>query len=142
MTLKMTVEELMSFLDREFPQVTGEFTIENLDDMRVRTRLNVAERHLRPGGTVSGPSIFALADVSVYMIVLAMIGPEGLAVTTSSSIDFMRKPVAGADLIAECRLLKLGRVLAVGEVLIFSEGENKPVARASMTYSIPPKTSA
>ena len=138
MGLKMTTEELMVFLDREFPQVTGEFAILDLGEMRIRTRLNVGERHLRPGGTVSGPSIFALADVSVYLAVLAMIGPQGLAVTTSCSMDFMRKPAAGADLIAECRLLKLGRVLAVGEVLVFSEGGEVPVARASMTYSIPP----
>ncbi|WP_299842667.1 PaaI family thioesterase [uncultured Roseovarius sp.] len=140
MALQMNAEELMGFLDREFPQVTGEFTIEDLGEMRIRTRMNVGERHLRPGGTVSGPSIFSLADVSVYLAVLAMIGPVGLAVTTNCSIDFMRKPAAGADLIAECRLLKLGRVLAVGEVLIFSEGMEKPVARASMTYSIPPQS--
>jgi uncharacterized protein (TIGR00369 family) len=107
--------------------------------MQIRTRLLVAERHLRPGGTVSGPSIFALADVSVYLGILAMIGPEGLAVTTNCSIDFMRKPAAGVDLIAECRLLKLGRVLAVGDVLIYSDGMSAPVARASLTYSIPPK---
>ena len=124
------------------PAVTGEFSIEDLGEMRIRVRLNVGERHLRPGGTVSGPSIFALADVSVYLAVLAMIGPVGLAVTTNCSIDFMRKPEAGKDLIAECRLLKLGRVLAVGEVLIFSEGGEKPVARASMTYSLPPEGSA
>ncbi|QGX98178.1 PaaI family thioesterase [Roseovarius faecimaris] len=136
--VKLTAGELMSYLDEVFPQMRGEFAIEDLGDMRIRTRLHVTERHLRPGGTVSGPSIFALADVSVYMAVLAMIGREALAVTTNCSIDFMRKPAAGADLIAECRLLKLGRVLAVGEVLIFSEGGDQPVARASMTYSIPP----
>ena len=135
----MTAAELMSFLDREFPQVSGEFAIEEVGEMHIRTRLLVGERHLRPGGTVSGPSIFALADVSVYLGILAMIGPEGLAVTTNCSIDFMRKPMAGVDLIAECRLLKLGRVLAVGDVLIYSEGMSAPVARASLTYSIPPK---
>jgi len=107
--------------------------------MRIRVRLKVGEAHLRPGGTVSGPSIFALADVAVYMAVLGMIGPKSLAVTTNCSIDFMRKPAADTDLIAECRLLKLGRALAVGEVLIFSEGGEAPVARASLTYSIPPK---
>lgn len=136
--VKLNADELMAYLDDVFPQVTGDFTIEDLGDMRVRTRLNVAERHLRPGGTVSGPAIFALADVSVYLAVLAMIGREALAVTTNCSIDFMRKPAARTDLIAECRLLKLGRVLAVGEVLIFSEGVDQPVARASLTYSIPP----
>jgi uncharacterized protein (TIGR00369 family) len=139
MSVKMTAEELMEFLNREFPQVSGEFAIEEVGDMRVRTRLLVGERHLRPGGTVSGPSIFALADVSVYLAILAMIGPQGLAVTTNCSIDFMRKPAAGVDLIAECRLLKLGRVLAVGDVLIYSDGLSAPVARASLTYSIPPK---
>ncbi|MBQ0748732.1 MAG: PaaI family thioesterase [Roseovarius sp.] len=139
MSVKMTAEELMVFLDREFPQVSGEFAIEEVGDMHIRTRLLVAERHLRPGGTVSGPSIFALADVSVYLGILAMIGPQGLAVTTNCSIDFMRKPAAGVDLIAECRLLKLGRVLAVGDVLIYSDGMSAPVARASLTYSIPPK---
>ncbi len=135
----MTAADLMSFLDREFPQVSGEFAIEEVGEMHIRTRLLVGERHLRPGGTVSGPSIFALADVSVYLGILAMIGPQGLAVTTNCSIDFMRKPAAGVDLIAECRLLKLGRVLAVGDVLIYSEGMSAPVARASLTYSIPPK---
>ena len=118
--------------------MNGEFAIEEVGDSRIRVRLLVAERHLRPGGTVSGPSIFALAAVSGYLAVLAMSGPEGLAVTTSCSLDFMRKPAARTDLIAECRLLKLGRVLAVGEVLIFSEGIQAPVARASLTYSIPP----
>jgi uncharacterized protein (TIGR00369 family) len=94
---------------------------------------------LRPGGTVSGPSIFALADVAVYLALLAMIGPEALAVTTNASVDFLRKPAAGVDLIAECRLLKVGRVLAIGDVLIHSEGTVEPVARANLTYSIPPK---
>ena len=139
MSLKMTRDELTAFLEQEFPQVAGDFAIEEVGDMRVRVRLLVGERHLRPGGTVSGPSIFALADVTVYLATLAMIGPEALAVTTNCSIDFMRKPAAGVDLIAECRLLKLGRVLSVGDVLIFSEGLELPVARASLTYAIPPK---
>jgi len=84
--------------------------------------------------------MFGLADVSVYLAVLAMIGPKGLSVTTSCAMDFMRKPAAETDLICECRLLKLGKVLAVGDALIFSEGDPKPVARANMTYSIPPKS--
>ncbi len=134
----MEAEELADYLDEVFPQVRGDFVIEELAEMRVRVRMPVAERHLRPGGTVSGPSMFALADVSVYIAVIAMKGREALAVTTNGSFDFMRKPVAGADLICECRLLKLGRVLAVGDCLIFSEGLAEPVARATMTYSIPP----
>lgn len=138
MGLKMARAELALYLDEVFPQVRGDFVIEDLAEMAVRVRMPVAERHLRPGGTVSGPAMFALADVSVYMAVLAMKGREALAVTTNGSFDFMRKPVAGADLICECRLLKLGRVLAVGDCLIYSEGMAEPVARATMTYSIPP----
>ena len=139
MTVTMSAGDLHDFMAREFPQVAGDFIVEEVGDRRIRVRLAVGERHLRPGGTVSGPSIFALADVAVYLALLAMIGPEALAVTTNCAIDFMRKPAANTDLIAECRLLKVGRVLAVGEVLIFSEGVDAPVARASLTYSIPPK---
>lgn len=138
----MTINEIESLLDEVFPQVSRDFKVLTLDDMAVTVRLNVNDSHLRPGGTVSGPSMFGLADVSVYIAVMAMVGPEALAVTTNSSIDFMRKPAAGVNLIAECRLLKLGKVLAVGDVLMYSEGDPKPVARASMTYSIPPKRQA
>ncbi len=106
--------------------------------MYLTMRLKVGARHLRPGGTVSGPAIFALADVGVYLAVLSMIGPQALAVTTNCSLDFMRKPAAGVDLIADIRLLKLGRVLAVGDALIRSDGADVPAARASLTYSIPP----
>ncbi len=139
MALKMAREDLTEFLAAEFPQVAQDFVIEDVAENRIRVRLATQERHLRPGGTVSGPTMFALADVGVYLAILAMIGPKALAVTTNCSIDFMRKPAAGADLIAECRLLKMGRVLAVGDVLIMSEGMEAPVARASLTYSIPPK---
>jgi len=139
MPLKMTADELQAFVGEVFPQVKDDFVIEELADMRVKVRMRIGEQHLRPGGTVSGPSMFALADLSVYLAVMAMIGPKALAVTTNSSLDFMRKPASGVDLIGECRLLKLGKVLAVGDVLLFSEGMAQPVARASMTYSIPPR---
>jgi uncharacterized protein (TIGR00369 family) len=136
--LVMTAEDLTAFLEREFPQVHKDFLVEEVAPMRLRVRLKVEERHLRPGGTVSGPSMFALADVAVYLATLAMIGPVSLAVTTNISMDFMRKPAANTDLIAETRILKLGRLLSVGDVLLFSEGVAEPVARASMTYAIPP----
>ena len=134
----MTEAELAGFLAREFPQVSGDFRIERLTPEGIEMRLCVADRHLRPGGTVSGPTIFALADVAVYLALLARIGPVALAVTTGASIDFLRKPEAGRDLIGSARLLKLGRVLVVGEVMVRSEGREEPVARSSMTYSIPP----
>ncbi|WP_238365280.1 PaaI family thioesterase [Mesobacterium pallidum] len=129
---------LNRFLEEFFQQVAGEFTVEEVTSDGIRIRLVVQDKHLRPGGTVSGPSMFALADVAVYLAILARIGPKALSVTTSAALDFMRKPVAHADLVAETRLLKLGRVLAVGDVLLYSDGMAQPVARASMTYSIPP----
>lgn len=139
MTLKMDVAELTDFMAAEFPQVAPDFAIDRLAPMEIDLRLKVEGRHLRPGGTVSGPSMFSLADCAIYLAVLAMIGPQGLAVTTNGSIDFMRKPASGKDIVARCRLLKLGRVLAVGDVLMYSDGVDQPVARASMTYSIPPR---
>ena len=129
---------LMAFLAREFPQVCDDFAIDRLDAQGLRVRLRVADRHLRPGGTVSGPSMFALADVSLYLAILARLGRVALAVTTNCSIDFMRKPASGADLLCDCRLLKLGRQLAVGDALLYSEGQDQPVARAGLTYAIPP----
>lgn len=138
MKLKMTQQELQDFMVQQFSQVAGMFQVQELAPNRITVAMAVGEKDLRPGGTLSGPSMFALADVSVYLAILAMIGPRALAVTTSCSMDFMRKPAAGVDLIARARLLKLGRVLAVGDVLIYSQGSEAPVARASMTYSIPP----
>lgn len=138
MERKMDIAALEAFLADDFPQVQGDFAIEASTEDLLTVRLKVTDKHLRPGGTVSGPAMFALADVAMYLAVLERLGPVALAVTTNCSIDFMRKPVADADLLAEARLLKLGRVLAVGDVLIRSEGSVKPVARASLTYSIPP----
>ncbi|MZR13211.1 thioesterase [Maritimibacter sp. DP07] len=139
MQLKMSLDELNRFLDEHFPQVADDFEVLDVAPMRITTRALVDDKHLRPGNTVSGPTMFALADVSVYLGILAMIGPKALAVTTNCAIDFMRKPAAGANLRAETRILKLGKVLAVGDVLLYSEGTEAPVGRASLTYSIPPE---
>ncbi|AZV78331.1 PaaI family thioesterase [Parasedimentitalea marina] len=138
MSLQMNAAELMAFLDEVFPQVREDFAVDDLSENEILMRLIIQDKHLRPGGTVSGPSMFALADCAAYAMVLARIGREALAVTTTCSMDFMRKPVAGVDLLATCRLLKLGRSLAVCDILIHSAGQSEPVARASMTYSIPP----
>ncbi|MGR3343133.1 MAG: PaaI family thioesterase [Paracoccaceae bacterium] len=139
MKLKMSKDELQAFLTAEFPRVDGKYMIQDLAPLQITVRMTVTEANLRPGGTVSGPSMFGLADISMYLAILAMIGPQALAVTTNCSIDFMRKPAAGVDMIGKAKVLKLGRVLAVGDVLLFSEGQAAPVARAGMTYSIPPK---
>ena len=139
MAVVMDKAALEAFLVSEFPQVSDDYSIERVEEMSLSVRLRVSDRHLRPGGTISGPSMFALADVGVYLAILAMIGPVALAVTTNISMDFMRKPAAGTDLIGDTRLLKLGRLLAVGDCLIRSEGSEAPVARASLTYAIPPQ---
>ena len=139
MAIVMDNAALTAFLAKDFAQVADDFTITSVEEAMLEVRLNVAERHLRPGGTVSGPTMFALADVAIYLAILSRIGPVALAVTTNCSIDFMRKPEEGRALIAQARLLKLGRVLAVGDVLIRSEGLSDPVARAGLTYAIPPK---
>jgi len=137
--LEMDKAALDQFLIDQFPQVVGEYAVEEVSSEALTLRLVVAERHLRPGGTVSGPAMFGLADVAAYLAILARIGPVALAVTTNCSIDFMRKPAAGKDLLCVARVLKLGRTLAVVDTLIYSEGAKDPVTRSSLTYSIPPK---
>jgi len=139
MTLQMDKKALQVFLTEHFPQVAGDYVVDEADGDRLVLRLAVDHRHLRPGNTVSGLTLFALADVAVYLAILSKIGPEALAVTTNCSIDFMRKPAADQDLICEVRILKLGRALAVGEAHIRSAGGGDLVARAGLTYSIPPK---
>jgi uncharacterized protein (TIGR00369 family) len=143
MAILMDKAALTVFLQQKFAQVADDFTVLRVDDDVLELRLDVGPQHLRPGGTVSGPSIFALADVAMYLAILARLGPVALAVTTNCSIDFMRKPAAGRALIAQARVLKLGRVLAVGDVMIWSESHEDTtapfVARAGLTYSIPPK---
>lgn len=133
----MTVGDLHRFMASEFPQVAEDFEVLAIDVDGVTLRMKIAERHLRPGGTVSGPSMFALADCGLYFALLSQIGPVALAVTTNCSIDFMRKPEPG-NLIGKATILKLGKTLCVGDVMIYSEGSDKPVARAGLTYAIPP----
>ncbi|WP_293573509.1 PaaI family thioesterase [Phaeobacter sp.] len=139
MGLAFDAAGLGDYLHEVFAEVANDFVIERLDEDGITMRLVVDDRHLRPGGTISGPSMFALADVAVYALVLSRVGREALAVTTNASFDFMRKPAGGTPLIAEGKLLKLGRQLAVGDVLIYSKGDPRPVARSTMTYAIPPK---
>ncbi|MCH2165526.1 MAG: PaaI family thioesterase [Marinovum sp.] len=141
MALHFTKDEMLVFLEKVFPQIQGTFGIDELGEELLVMRMHPREEHLRPGGTISGPSMFSLADVAAYVATMARIGREALTVTTHCSIDFMRKPEAGRALIAETRVLKLGRSLSVSDVLLFSEGITDPVAHASLTYSIPPKRS-
>ncbi|TNC51262.1 PaaI family thioesterase [Rubellimicrobium rubrum] len=138
----MDIEALQVFLAREFQQVAGDVRIDGLDIDRLTMRLLASDRHLRPGGTVGGPAIFMLADVAAYCVILSRIGPRALTVTTNAGIDFLRKPAANRDLLCEATILKLGRSLVVVDTRILSEGSGLLVARANLTYSIPPASSA
>src|SRR5271156_1593501 len=138
---KMNVAELEKFLHDEFPQVFkgGDITIESADGTSCLLRRRFSETMLRPGGTVSGPTLMALADCAMYVVLLSAIGPVGLAVTTNLNINFLRKGASGQDVLAQARLLKLGKRLAVGEVGLFSGDLSDPVAHVTATYSIPTK---
>ena len=136
---KMSVAELGTFLHREFPQAfsTGDIAIESADGSSSLLRQTYNERMLRPGGTVSGPTLMALADFAMYVVLLSAIGPVGLAVTTNLNINFLRKGQPGQDVLAAARLLKIGKRLAVGEVTLLSGTSPDPIAHVTSTYSIP-----
>jgi uncharacterized protein (TIGR00369 family) len=137
--LKMNIADLQAFMAREFPQAARiDTAIERLAPGEIRIRLPFHDDHLRPGGTLSGPTLMGLSDRATYLLVLSMIGPVALAVTTSLNINFLSKPAA-RDLLADARLLKLGKRLAVAEVTMRSEGDDTIVAHATVTYSIPPR---
>jgi uncharacterized protein (TIGR00369 family) len=129
--------QIQTFLLQEFPQ--SSVTVESLSDKGARVRQTIDQTHLRPGGTVSGPVLMAVADVAMYVALLAEIGIVPLAVTTNLNINFLRKPAADADILADCHLLKVGKTLAVGEVTLYSEGQTDAVAHVVTTYAIPPK---
>jgi uncharacterized protein (TIGR00369 family) len=136
----LTAAELEQKLSVEFPEAfggAGGLAILDVWHGGARLRLGFATNTLRPGQTISGPTMMMLADVTMYVAILASIGWEPLAVTTNLNINFLKKPPPGA-LLAECRLIKLGQRLAVGDVGIRSEAEEDLVAHATSTYSIPP----
>jgi uncharacterized protein (TIGR00369 family) len=138
MTKRMTAKQMQAFLAEHFPQIAGmNFKIKRADAKGIVIGMAAEDRHLRPGGTVSGPSMVALADCAIWLAIMARLGPMAMAVTTNLNINFLRKPPA-ADMVAKGRLLKLGKRLAVGEVTLFSGRDPDPVAHATMTYSIPP----
>ena len=139
----LTAAQVSELLAREFSQVFHTKSDNVIEDAwhggcRIRRAFN--ERFLRPGGTISGPTMMGMTDFAMYVAILASIGPVPLAVTTSLNINFLRKPEQ-RDLVAEARLIKLGKRLAVGEVEIYSDGEDEMVAHATATYSIPPPQS-
>ncbi|TCL70356.1 PaaI family thioesterase [Rhizobium sp. BK251] len=137
----MTIDEVHAFLETDFPQIHTDgrvFSVTAIEPGRIAMQLDPSDRHLRPGGTISGPTLFTLADVAAYVVVLSHIGPVALAVTTSLTINFLRLPQPKM-LTCTCRILKLGKRLAVIEASIYQDDPEEMVAHATATYSIPPR---
>ncbi len=134
--IRMKLQEAREFLEKEFPQVNC--VVENIGPGTSIVSQSIDEKNLRPGGTVSGPTMMMLADCAAYFAILGHYGKVALAVTTSLNINFLRKPSADQDLLADANLLKAGKRLVVCEIKIYSGDDNEPVAHATATYSIPP----
>jgi uncharacterized protein (TIGR00369 family) len=137
----LTAADINDFLDREFPQIHRGgrvFTVEAAEYGAARMRMSYHERFLRPGGTISGPAMFTLADLAMYAAVLSAIGPRAQAVTINLNMNFLRRPGPG-DMIGEAKLLRLGRRLAMGEIGLHSDGVEELAAHATATYTIPPE---
>lgn len=137
----MSIPEIEDLLRREFPQSMregGGLKIEHVEYGVARVRKAFNPNSIRPGGTISGPTQMALADFALYVAIFSAIGPQTLAVTTNLNINFFKKPEQ-ADLIADARLMKVGKRLVIGEVTVRSNGEDDPVAHATATYSVPPR---
>lgn len=131
-------EVITEFLNSEFPQTTC--VVEAVGNQSSTVRQSIGFNELRPGGTVSGPVLMAVADLALYVAILGEIGLVPLAVTTNLSINFLRKPDSNKDIIGKCNLIKVGKSLVVGDVALYSSGDNKPVAHVVGTYSIPPSS--
>ena len=135
----LAADEVEAFLHEVFPEVQSYgFKVQEIQAGRVTVAMDASEKHLRPGGTVSGPTMFTLADCTAYILILSHIGKIALAVTTNLNINFLAKPEPGV-LTAEAKMLKLGKRLAVCEITLYSAGKDEPVAHATATYSIPPR---
>ncbi|GAB1270008.1 PaaI family thioesterase [Aurantivibrio infirmus] len=130
-----TKEEVQTFFEQQFEGT--KLIVESLGNKQAKLRRPVTKQDLRPGGTVSGPFMMALADAALYAAIFGELGITAMAVTTNMNINFLQRPVASSDLLAECSLLKVGKSLVVGEVSILSDGNTNPVAHAVGTFSIP-----
>ena len=132
----MTVDEIESFLAANHTSAARFATLEALDDDVARVRVPYRPEYARQGGSIAGPILMSAADTAMYLLLISHIGPVAGAVTTSLNIHFLRRPAA-RDLLAHARMLKLGRRLAVGDVLMYVDGEDEPVGQATVTYAIP-----
>ena len=133
----MDLQQVREFLKTEFPQNSA--TVESVGNGEAVIHQKIDHQHLRPGDTVSGPTMMTVADCAIYVAIQGVIGPEPLAVTTNLNINFLRKPIADKTIIGRASLIKVGRRLVIGEVKLYSQGMLEPVAFATATYSVPPK---
>lgn len=131
-----TKDEIVAFFRAEFPQNTC--VVEDVGDRSATVVQPIDDRHLRPGQTVSGPVLMTVADIALYVAILGTIGLVPLAVTTSFTINFLRRPASHLSIVGHSKLIKVGRSLIVGEVRLYSQGEADMVAHAVGTYSVPP----
>ncbi len=134
----MKAPEIQTLLQKEFPAYR--MKVESSENKKARIILFIDNSHLRPGGTVSGPTMMLLADLAIYAAILNTIGSVFLAVTTNLNINFLRKPAPDKNLVGHSTLMKVGKRLIVGEVSIYSEDDPEPVAHATCTYSVPPES--
>jgi uncharacterized protein (TIGR00369 family) len=132
----VTKQQVQAFFDEAFEG--NDVTVEAVGNKQSTLRLKVSKQNLRPGGTVSGPSMMGLADAAIYAAIFGELGITAMAVTTNMNINFLQRPSGSKDLLANCLLLKVGKSLVVGEVTIRSEGADAPVAHAVGTFAIPP----
>ena len=135
--MSATLKQIEQFLQQEFPQSLEQSQIEAVASQYAKVSYRVRPTELRPGGTVSGPTMFALADFTFYVAILAELGIVALAVTANLNINFLRKPAADHDLWAECRLLKVGKRLVMGEVWVYSKAQEQAVAHVTGSYALP-----
>jgi acyl-coenzyme A thioesterase PaaI-like protein len=135
-----TKQVIAEFLAREFPQ--SKCVVEAIGERSSVISHSIGFDELRPGGTVSGPILMTVADVALYAAVLGELGLVALAVTSNLSINFLRKPAADKDIVGHCKLVKVGRTLVMGEVMLYSRGDERPVAQVMGTYALPAKTKA
>lgn len=130
-----SLAEVVAFMAAEFPQ--SKCVVEAVGQRAATVSHHIGQDELRPGGTVSGPVLMGVADVALYVAILGEIGIVPMAVTTSLTINFLRKPPSAARIIGRCQLMKVGRTLAVGEVTLYSEGSDEAVAHVVGTYALP-----
>ena len=130
-----TLQQISDFMVESFPQ--SKVSIEAVDAVSATVRHRIGIEELRPGGTVAGPVLMAVADAALYVAIFGRLGIIPLAVTTSLTVNFLRKPASGQDIVGVCKLMKAGRSPAVGEVWLYSAGSDEPVAHAVGTYALP-----